>query len=345
MRLRRKVLVVLALTLVASLGSGVSAQGRRTTTAAHGTQRFLWGAWIGKQFTGAQAPWSWRAVTKFEERNGGGKHLSVVHWAVGVPWMHQFGYWTNLLNRVHDAGALSLVDVDTGAASLRSIASGAHNAALRRWARGAKRWDHPLLLRFDWEMNGRWFPWGTTPSNQNTPADFVAAWRHVHRIFTAVGATNVRWVWCPNIDPYGIWTNLASLYPGRAYVDWTCLDGYNRNAPWTSFTGLYASTYRQIMGLSGNKPMIIGEVSSTGHGGSKPRWIQSMFAAIRTQLTHIHGIVWWDAYGQPPPLDWPIETSRSSSTAFSRGIGRTLARTCRRLTGLARDRCVGRATP
>jgi hypothetical protein len=53
----------------------------------------------------------------------------------------------------------------------------------------------------------------------------VAAWRHIPDIFTAVAPTNVKWVWLPNIDIYGIYTPVSPLYPGDAYVDW---DGTQR---------------------------------------------------------------------------------------------------------------------
>ena len=48
----------------------------------------------------------------------------------------------------------------------------------------AQEWGHPFFLRFDWEMNGFWFPW-SEGVNGNKPGEFVAAWRHVHDIFTA----------------------------------------------------------------------------------------------------------------------------------------------------------------
>lgn len=319
--------MIVTLALVVLLGSGAATAGRATVVSPR-AHRFLWGAWIGRQFTGSEPPWSWQAVTEFESRNAAGKHVSVVHWGVGTLWDHDFSKWRDPLNRVQRAGAVSLVDTWTSSASLRAVADGTYDSGLRAWAHGASRWPHPFLLRFDWEMNGRWWPWGTTPSNQNTAADFVAAWRHVHDIFTAAGATNVRWVWCPNVDPNKMWTNLASLFPGRAYVDWTCLDGYNNDDPWMSFTKLFAASYRQIMRLAPTKPMIIGEVASTEHGGSKARWITDMFHALPRRFRHIRGLVWYDKYGESGTADWPIETSATSSAAFVEGISR-MARTHR----------------
>lgn len=328
MPLTRKVLLVGGLALLLLFGFATAASGRRAASTAPG-QPFLWGAWIGKQFTGTEAPWSWQAVTDFETKNAGGRHVNLVHWGVGTPWDHNFNWWLSPLNRVRRAGAISLVDMDTASVPLSRIAAGAYDSALRTWASQARTWGHPFLLRFDFEMNGGWYPWGTRPRNTNTAADYVAAWRHVHDIFSAAGATNVRWVWCPNTaPPHHLMTSFASLYPGSAYVDWTCLDSYNFGTPWTSFRKLTAGSYHQIMRLAPTKPMIIGEVATTGRGGSKARWIRSMFHALSTKFRAIHGLVWFDkpALVDNKPYDWPIETSPAASLAFSSGIAGRLTR-------------------
>ena len=77
--------------------------------------------------------------------------------------------------------------------------AGTYDAYIREFAEGARDWGHPFFLRFNWEMNGDWFPWAERV-NGNQPGEYVAAWRHVHDIFTAVGATNATWVWCPYAD-------------------------------------------------------------------------------------------------------------------------------------------------
>jgi hypothetical protein len=340
--LRSRVLAAATVALLVLLGGGASMAGSAAATTPH--QSFLWGAWIGSQLTGREAPWDWNAVTAFEQRNAGGRHLNAVHWGIGTPWDHEFNYWLGPLNSVRNAGAVSVVDMDTGSVSLRKVTKGAYDGAFRRWANEAASWGYPLLLRFDFEMNGQWFPWGTRPINQNTPADFVAAWRHVHNIFTAAGATNVGWVWCPNIDPLREMTSVNRLYPGGAYVDWTCLDGYNFGKSWMSFSKLYTSSYRRIVRLAPSKPMLIGEVATTGRGGNKARWIHNMFRALPS-FRHIHGLLWWDKWARKDNrrLDWPIETSKAASTAFRRGISSTLARTCRGLTGNTRAQCMGEA--
>jgi len=208
------------------------------------------------------------------------------------------------------------------------IAAGHFDTYIRNWASAAKSWGHKLFLRFDREMNGWWFNWGSGTGG-NTPADFVAAWRHVHNIFATVGATNVRWVWCPNVDPYRKFTDIRLLYPGDAYVDWTCLDGYNGDNPWRSFNRLFVGSYRHVLQIAPSKPMIVGEVGSTETGGSKARWIRNMFAVLPRRFPRIRGLLWFDQYllGPGGHSDWPIETSVSSSAAFAKGIRTTFGQT------------------
>ena len=173
-------------------------------------------------------------------------------------------------------------------------------------------------------MNGRWFPW-SEGVNGNKSGEFVTAWRHVHDIFTAVGATNATWVWCPNIDPNGEFLNLASQYPGDKYVDWTGLDGYNwgtnpaKPDRWRSFDQLYKSTYDKITDtIAPSKPLMIGEIGSTEYGGSKAAWIQDTLAKIPASYPKIRGLLWFEQFDDG--MDWPIETSSSATSAFAAGI-------------------------
>jgi hypothetical protein len=335
----RSGLVVATLALVVLLGTGGSASAR---TSSAPMPRFVWGAWIGDQFTGQQPPWDWNAVKAFESRNAGGRHISVLHWGIGTAWDHEFNYWRGAFNLAQDQGVLSVVDMATGSVPLRSIANGAKDGVLQEWATQAAAWGQPFLLRFDWEMNGAWYPWSTRAEvGANTDADFVAAWRHVHQIFVNAGATNVSWVWCPNIAPEKSRAAWARLYPGNNYVDWTCLDGYNWDTPWRSFTKIYGTSYKRITRMAPTKPMMIGEIASTEHGGSKANWISGMFQAM-SRMTKIRGLVWYDVYDRARHKDWPIETSKASSTAFKNGLSSTLARVCRPLSGNAKAQCLGK---
>jgi hypothetical protein len=292
-----------------------------------------WGAWIGSQLTGTDAPWDPRAITDFAQLAG--KSPSIVEFSSPFAECSSScspdAFDPNPFNLVHEAGAIPLFSWGSQADQtndnqspygLSAIINGSLDSYITTWATAARNWGHPFFLRFDWEMNGNWFPWSPGVDG-NTSAEYVEAWQHIHNIFTAVGATNVAWVWCPNIDPYNKFTSLASLYPGDAYVNWTCMDVYNQDNPWTSFQDLAQPTYNEItQQVAPSKPMIIAETSSTESGGSKAQWIDDLFTALPTDFPRIDGLVWMEQYvsGDGSPSDWPIETSSSATAAFAAGI-------------------------
>ena len=100
-----------------------------------------------------------------------------------------------------DHGAYVLVQLQPGGVSLASIAAGGSDAYLRSYAGAVVAFGHPVILSFGHEMNGTWYSWG---DGHTSPAAFVAAWRHVVRVFRAAGAASVTWLWTVNsIVPRG----------------------------------------------------------------------------------------------------------------------------------------------
>jgi hypothetical protein len=272
------------------------------------------------------------AVTDFQNADAGGKGPSILQWYSRFYSLSDCGgycsFTTSLYDKVRNAGMIPMISWNSASANGTSgytdaqVAAGSQDSYITQWAQAAKAWGHPLFLRFDWEMNGAWMSWGVG-ANGNTASDYVAMWRHVHDIFTNVGATNVTWVWCPNIDPTNRLAPLSSLYPGDAYVDWTCLDGYNGNDPWTSFQNLFGPNYNQITGtIAPTKPMLIGETASTESGGSKAQWITNMLSVLPTSFPKIRAFLWFDTSEAGPGgySDWPIESSQTAQSAFATGI-------------------------
>jgi beta-mannanase len=205
---------------------------------------------------------------------------------------------------------------------LRDIANGAYDSAYTAWAQQSKAWAHPYFLRWNAEMNGRWSFWGTTSTNSNTPAEFVAAWRHVHDIFANNGATNVTWVWCPNLE-YSATTPIQYLYPGDAYVDWTCLDGYNKGGQYsTTFVNLFAASYRALLKLAPTKPIMIGETASVEDSGKKAAWITAALNALPAKFPRIKAFLWfnWQITEGGTTWQWQIESSPAAAAAFHDGI-------------------------
>jgi hypothetical protein len=297
-----------------------------------------WGAWIGNQLTGTEAPWDMNAVSKVEQMAG--KKLSIVNFS--APFANCSGsscsfynFPSSEFNSIRSHGSIPFyswgsqsIPVPSNLSEpnfqLSDIISGTYDSYIRKFAEAAKAWGHPFFLRFNWEMNGNWFAW-MEGVNGNKAGESVTAWRHVHDIFTSVGATNATWVWCPNVDPENQMKNLSSLYPGDAYVDWTGLDGYNwgtnptRPDRWRSFDQLYSSTYKKITEtIAPSKPMMVSEVGSTEYGGSKANWIKEMLNTVPINYPKIRGLLWFEKYDDG--MDWPIETSAGATSAFASGI-------------------------
>ncbi|HEX9117465.1 MAG TPA: glycosyl hydrolase [Anaerolineae bacterium] len=241
------------------------------------------------------------------------------------------GFWPSTIQPIRDHGAIPMVTwapeamgggTNQPAFSLSQIINGAYDSYITSWATGAKNWGHPFFLRWGHEMNGNWFPWSET-ANGNQPGQFVQAWRHIHDIFTAVGATNVSWVWCPNVEFSGsTWPSYSSLYPGDSYVDWTGLDGYNwgpnypSNGGWISFNNLYSRSYGELNTLAPAKPIMISEYASTENGGSKAAWItDTMSTQLPANFPKVKAVVWYNRSADG--MDWPIESSASATSAYA----------------------------
>lgn len=300
--------------------------------------RIYWGALVDNCTPPTQAalqPGGVWAVFEAQAK----KKVAILHW--GQPWKmngsfqpFQKTYFDNA--RAH--GSLPLLDWGSWALGggpdqpdfqLRAITAGRYDAYIQQWAQDAKAWGHPFFLRFDWEMNGNWqFPW-SVQLNGNQPADYVQAWRHVHDIFERVGADNVTWVWCPNISS-SVTVPLAAVYPGDSYVDWTCLDGYNKETAWVGFNTVFSgsgvnwikNSYTEILAVAPTKPVMIGETASreAGDGGAqKAQWISDTFLTqLPVNFPRIKAVVWfnWEMGGT-----FPIATSSPAREAFANAIG------------------------
>ena len=297
--------------------------------------RLYWGAYAsGGPYGLIDAPWDMDSLARFERDTG--KHVSLLEW--GQSWYECSTtcglrpFRADLMERVRRRGAIPVLSWDSeheGSGSsdrafrLRAIIAGRYDAFLWRWAYGARRWGHPFFLRFDWEMNTDGVPY-SEQANGNRPGDFVRMWRHVHDIFVRAGATNVTWVWCPNVAYPGT-VPLQQLYPGNAYVDWTCLDGYNwgtnpaKPQGWRTFDQTFASSYRLLTNvIAPGKPMMIGETSSSEWGGSKARWISHALSTIPSRYPAIKALVWFNK--DADHMDWVIESSDAARAAFATTI-------------------------
>jgi hypothetical protein len=152
----------------------------------------------------------------------------------------------------------------------------------------------------------------------------VAAWRHVHDRFTAIGATNAIWIWSPNVITARPAVRLAPLYPGDEYVDWMGMVGYYRRVYFDengkekepSFTNTYQTTLDELRDTA-LKPIVITELGATEVGGNKPQWIRSLFDGLAAN-PDIIGFVWFNH--SVNGTDWRIESSADAAGSFASGV-------------------------
>ena len=213
---------------------------------------------------------------------------------------------------------------DQSAYSLDSIIAGHHDAYVRGWAQQLAAYGGPVLLRWAHEMNGNWYQWSGQPER------YVAAWRHIHAIFAAAGATNVQWVWSPNVFSAGsVAHDFRPYFPGDAYVDWLALDGYNHGDVWMTFAEVFESSYMAITALS-EKPLMIAEVASArataeqaAAGHSKSKWITDAYSNAIPSMPRIKAVIWFNENKVGLEMngkDWRIESSPAAQRAFAHAV-------------------------
>lgn len=232
------------------------------------------------------------------------------------------------MNAVRARGAVPLITwepwawgggLEQPAYSLARIAVGDFDARITEWGQALAAWGYPVQLRFAHEMNGNWYPWAEGV-NGNQPGDYVRAWRHVHDVVAATGASNVSWVWSPNVPYYGS-TDLAGLFPGTGYVDIVGLDGYNwgTSASWSGWIAphdLFAPGIAQLRALAPGHPILIAETASSEAGGSKAAWNTDLVSYLAAQ-PDVMGFVWFHMQKE---TDWRINSSDASAAAFNSAL-------------------------
>ncbi|NJY63089.1 glycosyltransferase [Salinimicrobium sp. CDJ15-81-2] len=176
-------------------------------------------------------------------------------------------------------------------------------------------YNKPVFLRFAHEFNNPAYPWSA--DGGNTPADFKAAWRHVHEIMKDRGANEVMLVWNP-WDPQG----MEQYYPGDQYVDWiglTMLDyqGLNKSGAEVPFEELYLPFRNKLQWFT-RKPVMLTEFGSLNLNGNQNSWLKNAMAKISGEFGEIGAVVLFNsAYDNnipannqynKPYLDWTTDS-------------------------------------
>jgi beta-mannanase len=196
------------------------------------------------------------------------------------------------------------------------IASGRYDTYIKRWAGQAKTYGGPVMIRLAPEQNGTWRPWSIGKPG-NSPAEYIAMWRHVVNIFRAAGATNVQWVWNPYVDVGGS-TPMFAGYPGDAYVTRIGLDGFNwggtRPWGWQSYDDIFATSVALIKSKAPTRPWFIAE-AATARGSARAAWVTDTVA--RAKRDGSTALVWFEFNKE---TDWRLSNDPTTCAALRKAL-------------------------
>jgi hypothetical protein len=204
---------------------------------------------------------------------------------------------------------------------LKDIANGLYDTYIRAWAREAARQDRPIFLRLGHEMNDPYrYPWG--PQN-NKPEDFIAMWRHVHRIFIDEKAVNVLWIWSPH-TAHGYF---EYYFPGEAYVDWVGVGALNYGkvaawSDWWSFKDIFGQHYDTLALFE--KPIMLTEFGCLAVGGDRSAWYADALLHLDQRYPMVRSVLFFhysdDRTTTMESLNWYVRHDSLVVRAITRGI-------------------------
>jgi hypothetical protein len=287
----------------------VSADPSKPATAAG--HRVYLGATVGGSVYGESSnpPWNMKPLETFEAHSGHAVAILQVHQDWG-------SIYPEVLQRIRGRGAVPMLITEYD--DLSGIVNGSQDGAIKTMNAALSAYGGPVLFRWNWEMNGDWYPWG----GQSQAKQWVAAYRHLHDLLTA---PNVSWIWNPNVyDPNstpgpGVPANPTPWYPGDAYVDWMGADGYSYGTE--TFSRVFGATYDLFQELAPDKPMILPEWAASNRAGRKAAYISEAFAQVPTAYPAIKAMVYYnDILGSGK--EWPLENLAEAESAYRAGSAR-----------------------
>jgi hypothetical protein len=232
------------------------------------------------------------------------------------------------LSRLTDARGIPFVTLqpqDLGAATTRqphwtlaSTVAGDHDDQLRAVANTIVEYGDLVVLRYAPEMNGSWSPWGVNVEG-NTPAQYIAAWRHVVTLFRKAGASNVLWLWAPNIQRGAKVKGIAQFWPGKAWVELVGFTGYGVTGSDHGAESEAGTTYDPTMELLARykKPVILAETGVDG--ADKGRWMTSLGPWLKAHR-NVLGLLWTDMTPPDSTGDWRFNDTKANLAAFTRSV-------------------------
>jgi hypothetical protein len=285
----------------------------------------------GLEFGAAPAPRSGEtqqaAVLRFESSSG--RHLDTVrefpNWDSPFPasfdtWLRDTDHTLILSVRSHRANGATIRWADIAAAQPGSTLY----TQIEGWADRIKAYGAPIYFTFNHE------PESSASSDMGTSAEYIAAWRKVHDVFSAHDVTNAKFIWIMTAYSFAVGPQAGNYgpkwFPGDGYVDAMGIDAYNWYTCRTGTTNAWKSLeqiikpFRDFGALHPDKELWLTEWASTedpavpGRKAQFYRDAQALFK--RSDYAQFQGISYFDVRGQGA-CTWYTDSSTLSQSAFT----------------------------
>ena len=214
----------------------------------------------------------------------------------------------------------------------------------------------PLILRWNHEMNGSWYPWGQQPALYVDRFREFAGVIHQHVPDAAMAWTpnqgwGYPWPGCKYFTPppEGQADPYAPYYPGDDCVDWVGLSFYhwgetrgaNEVPPpdkWSSCLGFGNAipNFHDLYAVGRRKPMMIAEtsalydLSNTRGGGAseeeiKAAWIRQVYG-LTERMPWLKAIFWFNILKHEDEVggqvDWRISANPAVARIYRESVSR-----------------------
>ena len=248
------------------------------------------------------------AVTALQRQIG--RRFDIVH--TYVRWLEPFPTSSDLAFMRQGSTLL----LSWGGADPRAIVAGTYDSWIRQRASAIKATRKRIFLEWLWEMDRP-----NLRAKVHSPADFIAAWKHIRAIFEQQHVSNVAWVWCPTARGFAR-GDAAAFYPGNDQVDWVCADVYPGPGPYRSF----ADTAQAFLAWAAGhpKPVMIGEYGApqSYSAAQRAQWLRAAAQTVR-QDQQVKALVYFDGdpAGRRAAGRYSLTNDLMAIRAFG-GIGR-----------------------
>ena len=179
-------------------------------------------------------------------------------------------------------------ELKEGKKAFKYIAEGYFDDYILDFVKILKSYDKPVFLRFGHEFDNPQYPWSQV--GDNSPEEFIAAWKHIHKLIKSEDTQKIMLVW----NPWKAET-MADYYPGDDYVEWIGItslnyDTLNSDGKYYSFADLYKPFSDGLFWFT-RKPVMLAEFGSLNLENRQQEWITNAMESINTNYEEISAIV------------------------------------------------------